>query len=197
VLDLVGWFTITAPSGPESIHLPIHRHLLRDYNDSALFLTFHPSLLQNGSTQTGKLPLTIYESVFEGDNAPLTTTDKSMEVDGEDEPQQLANLPLRFRELPYSVETGEAEMICVDFVARGGGNAMAVEAPGQSSAGDVTKESKKSRRMAESQEPASQEGEGDEDLTSALSPEDEDGKLLRYCSPGSRSLTTGADMKNQ
>lgn len=33
----------------------------------------------------------------------------------------------KFRELVYSIETGEAEMIAVDFVARGGGNATAVE----------------------------------------------------------------------
>lgn len=31
------------------------------------------------------------------------------------------------QELPYSIETGEAEMISVDFVARGGGNATAVD----------------------------------------------------------------------
>jgi len=36
-------------------------------------------------------------------------------------------LALKFKELPYSVETGEAEMISIDFVARGGGNATAVE----------------------------------------------------------------------
>jgi COP9 signalosome complex subunit 6 len=29
----------------------------------------------------------------------------------------------------YTIETGEAEMISVDFVARGGGNATAVEGP--------------------------------------------------------------------
>ena len=34
---------------------------------------------------------------------------------------------LKFRELVYAIETGEAEMISVDFVARGGGNATAVE----------------------------------------------------------------------
>lgn len=34
---------------------------------------------------------------------------------------------LKFRELVYSIETGEAEMIGVDFVARGGGNATAVD----------------------------------------------------------------------
>jgi len=34
-----------------------------------------------------------------------------------------------FRELPYSIETGEAERIAIDFVARGSGNAAAVSAP--------------------------------------------------------------------
>jgi COP9 signalosome complex subunit 6 len=34
---------------------------------------------------------------------------------------------LKFRELVYTIETGEVEMISVDFVARGGGNATAVE----------------------------------------------------------------------
>jgi hypothetical protein len=36
-------------------------------------------------------------------------------------------LKLRFKELPYSIETGQAEMIGIDFVARGGGNAAAIE----------------------------------------------------------------------
>jgi COP9 signalosome complex subunit 6 len=37
----------------------------------------------------------------------------------------------KFKELVYSIETGEAEMISVDFVARGGGNATAVEGSGE------------------------------------------------------------------
>lgn len=35
------------------------------------------------------------------------------------------SLALRFRELPYTIETGDAEMIGVDFVAKGGANAAA------------------------------------------------------------------------
>lgn len=50
-----------------------------------------------------------------------------MDIDG-----AVQNKTLKFRELVYTVETGEAEMIAVDFVARGGGNATAVE--GSSSA---------------------------------------------------------------
>ena len=34
---------------------------------------------------------------------------------------------LRFQELPYTIETGEAEMISIDFVAKGGANAAAIE----------------------------------------------------------------------
>lgn len=48
---------------------------------------------------------------------------KSMDIDGAAQAKST-----KFRELVYSIETGEAEMISVDFVARGGGNATAVEA---------------------------------------------------------------------
>lgn len=41
-----------------------------------------------------------------------------MQVDGEERA-----LNIRFRELPYSVETGEAEMIGVDTIAKGSGTA--------------------------------------------------------------------------
>jgi COP9 signalosome complex subunit 6 len=40
----------------------------------------------------------------------------------------------KFKELVYSIETGEAEMISVDFVARGGGNATAVEGSAEAAA---------------------------------------------------------------
>lgn len=82
------------------------------------------------SSETGaKLPLTIFETVFEGENL---TTDTKGSTDER-------NLPIRFRELPYSIETGEAEMISVDFVAKGAGNAMAIVEPAKTpSKGPVT-----------------------------------------------------------
>lgn len=118
-LDLVGWFTILPTSGPQPIHLPIHRQILETYNESATLLGFHPSAVLTGSAG-GKLPLTIYESNFE--------SEESLNESGEDKEMQDGepHLGLKFRELPYTVETGEAEMISVDFVARGGGNATAV-----------------------------------------------------------------------
>ncbi len=119
-LDLVGWYTILPTSGPQPNHLPIHRQILQSYNESAILLGFHPSAVLEG-TSGGKLPLSIYESNFEAeDSAGDNGEDREMK---DVEPQ----LTLRFKELPYSVETGEAEMISVDFVARGGGNATAVD----------------------------------------------------------------------
>lgn len=60
------------------------------------------------------------------------------------------SLLMRFKEVSYAIETGEAEMISVDFVARGGGNATiakesqkkATEAKGKgkSNAGDAIKD---------------------------------------------------------
>ncbi|KAH8667381.1 hypothetical protein BGZ60DRAFT_564596 [Tricladium varicosporioides] len=120
-LDLVGWYTILPTSGPQPIHLPIHRQILHTYNESAILLGFHPTAVLEGSVG-GKLPLTIYESNYEAEGTATAETGEDKEMkDGE--PQ----LGLKFKELPYTVETGEAEMISVDFVARGGGNATAVD----------------------------------------------------------------------
>lgn len=117
-LELVGWFTTTPATGPEAVHVPLHQQFLQNYNETAVLLAIHPAGVLEGKTAGGKLPLTIYESLYEcgGDG------DEDMDT-GEKE----GALELRFRELPYSIETGEAEMISVDFVARGGGNATAVD----------------------------------------------------------------------
>ncbi|KAK3061098.1 hypothetical protein LTS18_007019, partial [Coniosporium uncinatum] len=109
-LDLVGWFTLGPTTGPKLDHLPVHAQLTNDLGfESACLLMFHPE----APSSSGKLPLTLFEGV------PTTTDAGSMDVDG-------ADSPFKFRELAYSVETGEAEMISVDFVARGGGNAAAI-----------------------------------------------------------------------
>ncbi|KAL8950575.1 MAG: hypothetical protein Q9222_003384 [Ikaeria aurantiellina] len=127
-LEFVGWFTTTPPTGPEKQHVPIHQQIIHDYNEAAVLLAFHPSTALAGATQGGKLPLTVYESVYE--NAPGAGKNVSQES-GEDRPMDLdtqdSPLDLKFRELPYSVETGEAEMISIDFVARGSGNATNID----------------------------------------------------------------------
>lgn len=126
-LELVGWFTTSPASGPESQHVPIHQQILRDYNETAVLLAFHPSGVSRGATVGGKLPLTIYESVYESGKVEAQAGGGgAMEIEDQEAPQA-SQLDLRFRELPYSVETGEAEMISVDFVARSGGIATATE----------------------------------------------------------------------
>ncbi|KAI0014320.1 hypothetical protein F4779DRAFT_5411 [Xylariaceae sp. FL0662B] len=120
-LDLVGWYTVLPKSGPTPAVLPIHNWILSEHNESALLLAFHPEEAVQHSVGS-KLPLTIYESNYEADEPKAAEQGEDKEMrDGE------PPLKLKFRELPYSVETGEAEMISMDFVARGAGNATLVE----------------------------------------------------------------------
>lgn len=129
-LDLVGWFTILPSSGPQPHHLPIHQQILKGYNESAILLGFHPSAVSNTSAN-GKLPITIYESNLEAETLPAKLSapvdaSETRDADMKDGDEEEEPLKLKFKELSYSVETGEAEMISVDFVAKGGGNATAV-----------------------------------------------------------------------
>ncbi|KKY15247.1 putative cop9 signalosome subunit 6 [Phaeomoniella chlamydospora] len=129
-LELVGWFTVAPESGPLPVHLPIHRQIL-NYNESPVLLAFHPSALATiGSNTTGKLPLTLYETTEDAESTPNNggkrKDSSAMQLDS-DEPEPS---PLRFRVLPYTVETEETEMIGVDYVAKGGGNASAIDPSG-------------------------------------------------------------------
>lgn len=120
-LDLVGWYTVLPKSGPTPSILPIHNYLLAEHNESSLLLAFHSDEAVDHSVGS-KLPLTIYESNYEVDEPRAGDQGEDKEMrDGE------PPLKLKFRELPYSVETGEAEMISMDFVARGAGSATVVE----------------------------------------------------------------------
>lgn len=162
-LDLVGWFTVTPTSGPSPVQLPIHEQILRDHNETALLLAFHSSELKNTSSTVGKLPITVYESVYEGDTAD--DGDKSMQID-----DQHKDMTLKFRPVPYSVETGEAEMISVDSVATSGGTATAIPAQGSSLAKTEAKAKGKEKRQKTSEESKSEETQE----VLVLSPEDED-----------------------
>lgn len=118
-LDLVGWYTILPKTGPTPAILPIHNWILSEHNESSLLLAFHTEEAISESVGS-RLPLTIYESNYEVDE-PKPDSGEDKEMKDSDAP-----LKLKFRELPYSVETGEAEMISMDFVARGAGNATLV-----------------------------------------------------------------------
>ncbi|KAI9825082.1 MAG: hypothetical protein M1832_001402 [Thelocarpon impressellum] len=164
-LELVGWFTVSPESGPLGAHLPINSQILHTYNESAVLLTFHPSLAVAGATTGGKLPLTIYESVYEADGNAGDGEAQGKQAGVQSEAGKMF---LRFRELPYSIDTGEAEMISVDFVARGGGNATAVDGKATPAVKDEAGKAVVQNGAPKAEEPASLSPE-DEELIASLS----------------------------
>jgi len=92
--DLLGWYSTGKEAKPQD--LEIHKQLL-EYNENPLYLVLDP--LSQGERK--ELPLTIYETELKIIN---------------DEPT------LRFAKINYKIETGEAERIAVDHVARVGGS---------------------------------------------------------------------------
>lgn len=160
-LDLVAWFTLAPPTGPTPDILPIHTRL-SELTDSPILCLFHPSDADSEATAAGKLPLTLYESIYE--NAPGPANDKAMDIDG-----AVQNKTLKFRELVYTVETGEAEMIAVDFVASGGGNATAVEGSSTTSS-----EANASKTEEKSSKGKLKEKEDSIDESAVLTAEDEE-----------------------
>ena len=121
-LDLVGWYALVPKTGPTPLHLPIHRQILVQ-NESAVLLGFHIEDVL-GPAAGDPLPITIYESNLEAgdsaDNHEARGKGKDIEMKDSEAP---AEMVLKFRELPYTTETGEAEMIAVQFIREGGANA--------------------------------------------------------------------------
>ncbi|KAK2614364.1 hypothetical protein N8I77_001200 [Diaporthe amygdali] len=117
-LDLVGWFTLAPRSGPGSHLIPIHNQIL-SYNESAILLGFHSEEIGEESVG-GKLPYTTYETVYEVDDGAKDTN-----VEGEDKEMKDGDsqLKLKFKEIPFTVETHEAEMISMSSVAGAAANA--------------------------------------------------------------------------
>lgn len=144
-LDLVGWWSIAPPTGPDNAHVALHQQILEDYNESAVFLTFHPSQLHASDSHGAKLPLAVYESVYEGE--PTTDSSKDMQIDGEEQA-----LNIRFRELPYSVETGESEMIGIDTIVQTSGTASLNATQEPTKRGQKTEKDKDSTQAQLSQE---------------------------------------------
>jgi len=125
-LDLVGWFTLMPSSGPASNVLAIHQQVLEHFNESAVLLGFSPSELLQARTG-GKLPIAIYESNYEVDSSvdPQQESDTTMESPPLQQNQRPQQLRLKFRELPYAVEAGEAEMISMTHVTQHSSHATA------------------------------------------------------------------------
>lgn len=121
-LDLVGWYTLLPRSGPSSNVLPIHNQIIAR-NESAILLGLHVDEIAQDSVG-GKLPVTLYETSYEveGGNKDAQNDDEDKEMKDGD-----TQLKLKFRELPFVVETGEAEMISMSSVAGGATNAASAQ----------------------------------------------------------------------
>ncbi|OJJ96828.1 hypothetical protein ASPACDRAFT_16971, partial [Aspergillus aculeatus ATCC 16872] len=167
-LDLVGWWSTCPSSGPNASHLPIHRLILEKHNESAVFLAFHPAEVAGASSKGGKLPLTIYESVYEGgENANTNTNTNTMQVDSEEQPPTLS---IKFRELPYSIETGEAEMIGIDTVARTARNAAIYPSSTSTDPSQISK----AKQSTKEQQQQQQQQQSSTEPSALLSPEEEE-----------------------
>ncbi|KAI0971511.1 COP9 signalosome-like protein subunit 6 [Xylaria arbuscula] len=166
-LDLVGWYTLLPKSGPTPSILAIHNYILSEHNESSLLLGFHPE--ESVKHDAGsRLPLTIYESNYEAEEQKSDQGEDKEMRDGE------PPLRLKFRELPYSVETGEAEMISMDFVARGAGNAAAVEPREQKKIMPGNIDDYKGKSKMDTGEPTAAKGGTPNEEVNALSREDEE-----------------------
>jgi COP9 signalosome complex subunit 6 len=143
LLDLVGWYTILPSSGPTSTILHVHRQLLEGWNETAILLGFHTEEALNHSLG-GKLPLTIYESNYEVDDPKADQDDEDKKMD-DGEPK----LKLKFRAMPYTVETDDTEMISMNYVAGAGGNASAASPKEERVARSVESNGKGKRRLVE------------------------------------------------
>lgn len=154
-LDLVAIFALGPVEGPQEAHLPILRQVRQlTGSDNIMLLLFHPELVD--SLQGGKLPISLYESVEEMENS---------------------RVQVRFKELAFEVETGDAERIGVNFVATGGGNATAVPKPDTTSPTSATSSSSAKDKKGKGKVKV-KEGEEGETNGSApvniLSPEDDE-----------------------
>ena len=147
------------------------------FNEAAVILLFDARSVAEGSATGGKLPLRIYEGVWEpaggsnnvGANGAKPKTEdwnEEMVDDGTEEPQQQHQL--RFRELSHSVETGGAEMIAVDFVAKGGANA------GNMAAGTSLTVDTKGKGKGKGKALATEDSTGQEDVEVNLAPDEEE-----------------------
>ncbi|KAH7328034.1 hypothetical protein B0I35DRAFT_6714 [Stachybotrys elegans] len=160
-LGLVGWYTLLPPSGPTPAVLAIHSQIMETWNESPLLLGFHPEEVLHHSVG-GKLPLTIYESEIEVDD-PKTDQDgedKKMEDAEEKKTADASSKKLeylepsrkfKFREVSYSIETDETEMISMNYIAAGGGNASSAATKDERTSRSVESNGKGKRRLVESE----------------------------------------------
>jgi len=104
-LEFIGWYTV-APR-PTTRHTMLHEQFTK-YCSTPLLLILQPSLalISSSDVNAQTLPFKAYEPTIE------LRDRRSRSV---------------YIEVPYTVETGEAERIAVDWTARGGGSGTSLE----------------------------------------------------------------------
>lgn len=130
--------------------VPLHRQLL-SHNESLIMLCLNPSPSASVGGG-GKLPLAIYESIYEVDDSATT-------ADGQETGKALK---LMFVPMNYTIETGEAEMIGVDFVAKGGFGNAAAEASGLEGPAEASTSAKDGAKKIKLDEEKDTKGKGKE-----------------------------------
>ncbi|KAJ9612014.1 hypothetical protein H2200_003609 [Cladophialophora chaetospira] len=166
-LEFVGWFTLCPSEGPLPEFVSLQKQAINFYNENAILLALHPEAITSETATGGKLPITVYESVADAE----PKDDGSMQVDGQEASD------IKFRSLPYSIDTDETEMIAIDYVAKGAGSAAAVEdtVPVSKPVEAPLTDKKGKKRADPSPEVAeSKESNGIEDTLKSLTPEEED-----------------------
>jgi COP9 signalosome complex subunit 6 len=147
-LELVGWAALVPETGPTDAYLAIQKYLMNNFSDSIILVALHPEKITNPAG--GKLPITIYDSTLgTQEQAKSTGEDETMRDGDVDVPasDRNAKAELRFHELPYSIETGEAEMIGMQFVHRGAANASASAPAGKATTGESDSKGKGKARL--------------------------------------------------
>lgn len=110
--------------GPLPEHATLHKQLTALYAENPVMLAIHPTEFNAIQGTRGKLPISVYESLPEPEGP---ANEGSMQVDGGEVGS------MRFRSVPYVVDTDETEMIAINYVAKGAGSAAAIVQTTQSS----------------------------------------------------------------
>lgn len=167
-LEVTGLYMLCPETGPTAALVPIQRQAITLYNESSILLTVHPSAIASAAATTadGKLPISVYEGIIEADPSK---EDSSMQVDSE-----IASL--LFRQIPYSVDTDETEMIAINYVAKGAGSAAAADSAERAvSPGVAERAEKKGKKKADTgSDIKAPSTNGTNEISSTLTPEEED-----------------------
>ncbi|KAK5090691.1 hypothetical protein LTR05_000866 [Lithohypha guttulata] len=158
-LEVVGWFTLCPENGPLPEHAVLHKQLTTLYAENGILLAIHPEAFRQIEGSKARLPISVYEGLAEGDQI---MSEGAMQVDGSEA------AALRFRHVPFVIETDETEMIAINYVAKGAGSATAVSRAQQ------TKSEDSQEQQASGNKNVTEEDKKTQLRGPSLTPEEED-----------------------